>query len=1083
MRNKNYYIISMILLLFLCLPLSTYGQTKTITGTVTSASDSQPLPGATVQIKGTSTGETTDFDGNYSIEANTGDILVFSFVGYTTQEATVGAENVISVALAEDVNVLTEVVITGYGKQTRATLTTSISKLDTRILETSTRSNVGSALQGTVAGLRVTNTTGQPGSTPQIILRGGTNFGNDAPLILVDGIPSSFYGLNSDDIESIEVLKDAAATAIYGARSANGVILVTTKTGKVGKSSVNYKFRYSSNKERDDQKYIGAEDHINYNRQSIAWFREVTNNPGAFGAFLNGNHSAATGNNTTNDPFTTQLLTPDNQYLLNQPGWKSIPDILDPSQEILFFDNKDVGDRIYQESLSKDHYISFDGGNEKGTYYLGLGALDNDGLILGSGFKRYSGKFSGSYNIKENFKVNSTILYTHSNLSRSPLGSDNTVFRRFQGQASTARTYDSNEDGTFSDVYAVGQNQGFGNPLYYQDKFIRKNLEQRLSATVGIEWNILDDLTFALTGSHFTINNHNENFNKAYRVGSTTGPLRTARQASVDLNRTLRNQLTGTLNYIKKFGDHNVNVLIGAEYYKNNGFFSSAGTRNSPTDLIQTLNAAPEADGVPTSSESEYVITSTFGRLLYDFNDRYLVSLTYRYDGSSRLGNNKFGFFPGVSFGWNAHNEKFFENSSLSNTISKLKPRISYGVNGNQDVLSNYGVFGSYGSRGVYNGQTGYGNTSLPTLDLKWEKATTLNFGLDLSLFNDRLSFIADVYSRDIKDKLATLTLPFYTGFSGILTNNGTYRNKGFELEINGDVIKTDDLNWNVGATFTQNRNYVVKLPENDNDFNRQGGNLIWNSETGQDEWVGGLQEGKRYGGDLIVAFIQEDIYDTQAQADADNGITDELMPGFSRNQRWAGDVKWKDVNNDGIINGSDREVIGRTTPDFVGGLFTNLNYKRFNLFVKTDFATGHLVWNHIKNKGYGQTQGNLAQPIEVLDSWTPTNTDADLPRFVFVNGAKNVWRGSEGRGSLQAAGNNKFWEKGDYLALREVTLSYDLPTNIFKDKIQNLSVYLTGTNLHYFKGFSGDSPEEGGVQYGTFPVPKTYTVGLNLTF
>ncbi|QCX38617.1 SusC/RagA family TonB-linked outer membrane protein [Aureibaculum algae] len=841
MRNKNYYVISMIFLLFLCLPISSYGQEKTITGKVTSSSDSQPLPGATVQIKGTTTGETTDFDGNYSIEATTGDILLFSFVGYTTQEVTVGIDNVINLTLVEDVNVLSEVIITGYGKQTRATLTTSISKLDTRILETSTRSNVGSALQGTVAGLRVTNTTGQPGSTPQIILRGGTNFGNDAPLILVDGIPSSFYGLNSDDIESIEVLKDAAATAIYGARSANGVILVTTKTGKVGKSSVNYKFRYSSNKERDDQQYIGAEDHINYNRQSIAWYRETVNNSGAFGAFLDGNQSAGTGNNSTNDPFTTQLLTSANSYLLNQPGWNSIPDILDPSQEILFYDNKGVGDRIYQDSFSKDHYLSFDGGNEKGTYYLGLGALDNDGLVLGSGFKRYSGKFSGSYNISDKFKVNSTILYSHSNLSRSPLGNDDTVFRRFQGQAATSRTYDTNADGTFSNVYSVGQNQSFGNPLYYQDKFIRKNLEQRLSASVGIDWDLLDDLTLSIDGSHFAINNHNESFNKAYRVGSTTGPLRTGREASVSLGRTLRNQLTGTLNYIKKFGYHNVNVLVGAEYYKDNYFGTSAGTRNSPTDLIQTLNAAPEADGIPYSAETEYVITSTFGRLLYDYNDKYLVSLTYRYDGSSRLGNNKFGFFPGVSLGWSAHNEDFFKNSTFSKTISKIKPRLSYGVNGNQDVLSNYGVFGSYGSQGVYNGQTGYGNTSLATLDLKWEKATTLNFGLDVSFFNDRLSLITDIYSRDIKDKLATLTLPYYTGFGGILTNNGTYRNKGFELQINGEIIKKDDFSWNVGATFTTNKNYVVNLPENDNDLNRQGGQLIWNTKTNQEEWVGGL--------------------------------------------------------------------------------------------------------------------------------------------------------------------------------------------------------------------------------------------------
>lgn len=1101
MKSKPRYLNFMVMVFFLVCMANVSAQENIITGTVTSAGDNQPLPGATVLIKGTDTGTQTDFDGNYSIEANTGDILVFSFVGFATQEITVGQDNFINVALAEDTAMLQEVVLTGYGKQTRATLTTSISKLDTRVLETSTRSNAATALQGSVAGLRVTNTTGQPGSTPKIVLRGGTDFsGDDSPLILVDGIPSSFYALNPDDIESVEVLKDAAATAIYGARSANGVVLVTTKTGKVGKSSINYKFRYSVNNERDDQQYMGARDHINYNRQSIAYFRQATNDPGAFSAFLNGNHSAATGNNATNDPFTTQLLTPDNAYLQNQPGWITIPDILDPNREIIFYDNKGVGDRIYQDSFSQDHYLSFDGGNEKGTYYLGLGVLDNDGLILGSGFKRYSGKFSGSYNITEKFKVNSTILYSHSNLSRSPLGNDDTVFRRFQGQAPTSRTYDSNPDGTFSDVYAVGQNQGFGNPLYYQDKFIRKNLEQRLSASAGIDWDVFEDFTFSLVGSHFTINNHNESFNKAYRVGSTTGPLRTNREASASLERTLRNQLTGTINYAKKFGYHNFNLLLGAEYFKENEFTSWAGTRKSPTDLIYTLNSGAEADDIPYTFETEYAIISNFGRLLYDFDNKYLVSLTYRYDGSSRLGNNKYGFFPGVSFGWNVHNEDFYNNSGLSEYISSLKPRVSYGVNGNQDVLyrnvdvrgnnirSNYGVFGAYTDQGVYNGQGGVGNTALPTLDLKWEKSTTFNVGLDISFFNDRLTFITDVYSRDIKDKLAFLTLPYYTGFGGILTNNGTYRNKGFELQVNGDIIKNDDLTWNFGATFTTNKNYVVNLPENDNALNRQDGQLIWNPATNQEEWVGGLQEGKRYGGDLVVAYIQEDIYDTQAEADADNAITDELVPGFSRNQRWAGDVKWKDVNNDGVINSLDREVIGRTTPSLIGGFSTNVNYKNFNLFVKTDFATGHLVWNHIRNKGYAQTQGNLAQPVEVLDSWTPDNTNADWPRFVFVNGTKNVWRGNEGDDfrssvSMQNAGNNKFWEKGDYLALREVTLSYNVPTSIFKDKIQNLSVYLTGSNLHYFKKFTGDTPEVGGIQYGSFPVPKTYTVGLNLTF
>ena len=1101
MRKENFNINYLILILFLSLPILSIGQEKTITGTVISADDNTPLPGASVVIKGTTTGSQTDFDGNYAISANTGDVLLFTYLGFNSQEIIVSDEKVVNVALAINSAMLDEVVVTGYGSQTRAKLTTSISKLDTRILETSTRSNAATALQGTIAGLRVTNTTGQPGSSPKIVLRGGTNFnGSGSPLILVDGIPSSFYALNSDDIESIEVLKDAAATAIYGARSANGVILVTTKSGKVGKTSINYRYKYSMNEERNDQKYLSATDFLNYNRQGHAYSEQTRGNPNFIRQFINGANSFGVGGNTTNSPFTTQLLNADNQYLLNQPGWSSIPDILDPSRDILFFDNKNVGDRIYQDSASKDHYLSFDGGNEKGTYYLGLGLLDNDGLILGSGFKRYSGKFSGTYRISDKLKVNSNILYSHSNLSLSPLGNDDTVFRRFQGQAPTSRDYDNNPDGTFSNVYAVGQNQGFGNPLYYQDKFVRKNLEQRLSASVGIDWNIIENLNFSVDGSHFAINNHDESFNRAYRVGSTTGPLRTGREASVNLERTLRNQLTATFNYTKKVGNHNFNALLGAEYFKDNFYTTAAGTRNSPTDLIETLNAGAEADGIPFSFETEYAITSTFGRLLYDFDDRYLLGVTFRNDGSSRLGNNKTDFFPSVSFGWNVHNEDFFTNSSIHKTISRLKPRLSYGVNGNQDVLggtqsiagynvpNNYRVFGAYGSQGVYNGQTGYANSLLPTLDLQWEKSTTFNIGLDISLFNERLTFITDIYSRDIKDKLANLTLPYYTGFSSILTNNGTIRNKGFELQVNGDIIRSEDLTWNVGATFSTNKNYVIDLPENENDLNRQNGTLIWNPGTGQEEWVGGFQEGQRSGHDLVVAFEQDHIYANQAEADADNSITDEFMPAASRNKRWAGDVKWVDQNKDGVINGLDRKVIGRTTPDFIGGFTTNLTYKNFSLFVKTDFATGHLIWNHIRAKGYGQTQGNLNQPIEVLDSWTPTNTVTDWPRMVFVNDAKNIWRGNEGAdfkdaNSLQNAGNSQFWEKGDYLALREVTLSYNVPTEYFNNTIKGLSIYLTGTNLHYFKSMSGDTPEVGGVQYGSFPVPKTYTIGLNVTF
>ncbi|UFH34344.1 SusC/RagA family TonB-linked outer membrane protein [Flavobacterium acetivorans] len=1056
---------------------------KKVTGKVLDA-DGNPIPGANIIAKGSNASAQTDFNGNFTIEVpDNVTKLIISFIGMEQQEVTIG-KSPITVILKETGQSLDEVVITGYGKQNRATLTTSISKLDTRILETSSRSNVATALQGTIAGLRVTNNTGQPGSTPSIVLRGGTNFnGSGSPLILVDGIPSDFYALNPDDVASIEVLKDAASTAIYGARSANGVILVTTKTGKAGRSSINYKYKFSVNKERNDQQFLSAADFIKYNRQSVAYQRQAANKPNDFANFLDGATAFGTGGNTTNSPYTVQFLTPTNEYLLSQPGWKTITDPLNASKQILFLDN-DVSDLIYQNSVTKDHYLSFDGGNDKGTYYLGLGVLDNDGLVLGSGFKRYSGKFSGSYKITDKVKVNSNILYSHSNLSLSPLGPDSDVFQRFAGQAPTSRTYDNNPDGTLSSVLSPGTNFSFGNPLYYQDKFIRKNLEQRLSASAGLDWDIIDDLTLSLKASHFTINNHKENFNKAYIEGASSNAPITTRFASVSLDRTLRNQLTGTLNYTKKFGSHNFNALLGAEYFKDNVFFSGAGTKNSPTDLIETLNAGAEVDGKPFSFESEQVIVSTFGRLIYDYDNKYLLSATFRRDGASRLGNQKFDVFPGVSVGWNAHNEKFLEG--VSKYVSKLKPRLSYGVNGDvssitspgqRDYTGNYTVFGSYGSQGVYNGQTGYANTGLPTLDLEWERSTTLNAGLDVSFFNNRLNFITDLYSRDVKGKISPLTLPFWTGFSSIRTNNGVIRNKGFELELNADIIRNDNVTWNVGATYTANKNYVISLPKSNRAFNGQDGTEVYDPATGLTKWVGGLEEGKRVGLDEIVVYVQDYIYADQAAVDAHATRQDVLLPNHFK--RYPGDVAWKDLNGDNIINSLDRKVIGRSTPKLVGGFTSNVSYKNLSLFVKTDFATGHLVYNHIRGKGYAQTQGNLNQPIEILDSWTPQNTNTDWPRMVFVDAQRNVLRGD---GTVSR--NSQFWEKGDYLALREVTLNYNLPVKkYFKGVIQNFNLYATGSNLHYFKSYSGDTPEVGGAQEGAFPMPRTITIGLNVTF
>ena len=1061
-------------LLMLLLSPDTWAQESEYSGVV-SSSDGMPLPGVNVLVKGTNTGTQTNMDGQYTLRASQGQQLVFSFLGFSSQTITLGNETQIDQVLEEDVSSLTEVVVTGYSTQNRSTMATSVSKLDTKILESAPRSNAATALQGTIAGLRVTQTTGQPGSTPSISLRGGTDFnGAGSPLVLIDGVPGSFYALNSDDIESMEVLKDAASTAIYGARAANGVILITTKRGTAGRTNITYRHRYTVNERRETQNYMGAEDFIRVNRLGIRNTQRVMG-PDAFNNFLTGPQAMGTGNNTIDSPYTTMVLSERNRHLLDHSGWQTMEDPLNPATTLIFQENS-MNELFFQDSHSSDHSLSFDGGNEHGTFYLGLGYMDDQGLVVGSGFERYSGTFNASYNLTDNFRVSANVIYGHSDLSNNYLGNDNWVFERAAGQPPTSRIYNNNPDGSLSTVPNPGTNLSFGNPLYYQDKLVRDNLEQRLTSSVQFDWSFMENFNLMVRGSHFTINNSNESFNKAYLDG---GILNTSRNAATSHARTLRNQLTGTLGYTNTFDEkHNISVLAGGEYFKENYFYSWAGTRLSPTDLIPTLNAGAEANGVPTSDRNLYAIASVFGQLNYDYDNRYLLGITFRRDGTSRLGNNKHGFFPGISFGWNLHNENFYEGSNLSQYVSRIKPRISYGVNGNIDVLSNFGVFGLYGETSVYDTQTGYGNTALPTLDLKWERATTSNFGLDLGLFGNRVNILADYFIRDVDDKLANLTLPLWTGFSSIRTNNGTMRSKGFEVELDAVVISTDNWNWSIGGTYFTQKRYAHSLPDNGVENNRQGGQEIYDPTTGETIYVGGLQEGQRVGYDLVVAYVQDGVYKTQADLDEHSGRS--VAFATDPDMQQLGDSRWKDRNGDNIIDYRDREVIGRTTPDFFGGFTSDLTYKNFNLFIKTDFAMGHLILNNSRVRGMSQVQGNQNWTSEVTQAWSKDNPDSDIPRYDFTDPQRNHLSHPYGG---QHQSSTRYWEKGDYLALREVTLSYNLPGDIIGQYFKNLRVYATGGNLAYFNSYSGNSPENGGIDTGRYPLPKTYTLGVNLTF
>lgn len=1053
----------------------------TVNGKVLDQATSEPLPGVNIIIVGTTNGVSTNIDGEFSIEVPGSDSqLFFSMIGYEKKTVTVGNSTDLTVYLDYETTALDEVVITGYTTQARSEMTTSVAKLDTKVLESVPRSNAATALQGTISGLKVTQTTGQPGSTPNLVVRGGTSFdGTGSPLVLIDGVPGSFYALNSDDIASMEVLKDAASTAIYGARAANGVILVTTKKGKAGKSNVTFRAKFTSNQHREDpMEYLNAADYVKFNRLAVKQAQDVMGYAW-LNQFLTGANAAATGNNATNSIYTTMVLSDDNRYLLGYDGWQTMEDPVNPGTTLLFQGNQ-MNDLFYQDSYAQDYSLSFDGGNDKGTYYMGLGFMDDKGLVFGSAFKRYSGTFNASYKITEALKVSSNLIYAHSN-QNLPFDSEYNLFQRTAGLAPTSRIYNNNPDGSLSNQYQPGTYVGFGNPLYYRDKFVKYNLEQRLTGSVQLDYKFLENFTLTARGSHFTINNSNESFNKAYL---NSGRLNTERISSASHQRTMRNQFTAMLNYKNSFaGKHNVSALLGSEYFVENYFSFNASTRLSPTDLIYTMNVGSEASGVPYSYRTGYEIASLFGQLNYDFDYKYLFGFTFRYDGTSRLGNNKYGFFPGVSTGWNVHNEDFFRSSKLSETITKIKPRISYGVNGNIDVLSNFGVFGTYAKSDIYDTQAGYVNNRLPLLDLRWERSTTFNFGLDMGLFGDRLTVIGDYFVRDVKDKLSGLTLPLWTGFSSVTTNNGTLQNKGLELQINAAVVKNSDFNWNVGLTYYSVKNYAKSLPENGVDKNRQGGTEIYDPATGKTKYVGGLQEGERVGYDLITAYVFDGVYQTQADIDEHAGRVVEFA--VKKDTRFLGDTRWKDLNGDNIINYLDREVIGRTTPDFTGGLTSDFSYKNLSLFVKTDFAIGHYIINGRRVKGIAQTQGNQNGPLEIRDSWTSENPTATVPIFTLVDRQRNHLAAGGDQGSIDQS-SSRMWEKGDYLSLREVTLSYNLEGKFVKNVFQNMRLYATGSNLVYFNNFSGSSPEEalgGGMDTGRFPLPRTITFGVNVTF
>lgn len=1041
--------------------LASFAYAQTQVSGVVKGPDNSPLSGVSIEVVGGQTQASTNDEGRFTVSVeNLQQSLRFSYIGMKSLVVPLEGRESITVILEDDSHSLSEVVVIGYGQQSRATLTTSISKVDDKVLENIPFSNPASALQGTVSGLRVQSTSGQPGKAPRVILRGSTSINNpngSAPLYLIDGvIRDNMDNVNADDIESIQALKDAAATSIYGARGSNGVILITTKSGKAGTSRISYGYDLTASQLGKQYDLVSARDYIYFQRLGIA-ARGITD-PTQL-AKLSQASSAGTGNDLTkNTAFTTQYLTADNEYKLNE-GWQQMPDPIDPTKTIIYKET-DFQNILFRTGMSHNHSISASGGNEKATFNASVGYLNNQGIAIKTDYKRLSVNLNGELNLRDNLKVFGRMMYA--NLRDRQVSNLTNIFSR--SIAIPATTKYRYEDGTL----APGLNASIGNPEYHLNTQEAKNAESNLTVALGGRWEILPGFAFEPQVSLYTINADSLFFQRSYY----NGPLQfiDARNAAGAASKQVQQQADALFTYVKSVNSaHNIDATAGFSYF---GRFNSeleASGQGAASDLIPTLNAS----GTPVAvggAETEQLITGFLGRVNYDFKRKYLVSLNARYDGASNLGDNhKWGFFPGVSLGWNLHEEDFW-GERLANLL-QLKLRASYGVNGNISDLGPYQAQGEYSVGVRYGGYAAIRNTVLPNNDLKWEQSKTLNVGADIGLFRNRVNLLIDIYRRVTDNLLTRMSLPQSTGFANILTNLGSLENRGFDFELSANILPAESpVQWLFSFNASKVKNKILELPYNGIENNRVGGVYVWDPARGDYAWLGGLQEGGRIGD--LFAYKQLGIYATDEEAAA--GPVDMIIPGTNKT-KYGGSVNWLDADNNGLIEATDRVYVGNIYPVWTGGLASAVSYKGVSLNVRMDYTTGHTIYNYTRAQGIGQFVGENGLVSDVLRSWQKPGDITDVPKV--------YWADQQAQNNL-FRGNSKYYESGDFLALRELTLSYNIPANwLQRAKISSLRLNLTGSNLYYFTKYEGLNPEEGGDDRGRYPVPRNFIFGVNVTF
>lgn len=986
-------------------------QAKTVTGTVTDVSG-EPIIGANIRIKGTTTGTITDIDGNFSIEAEPQSVIEVSYIGYLTQETVINNQKSIRFLLKEDTKTLDEVVVIGYGVQKKADLTGSVANINTEKLNTQSNANIGQALQGKIAGVDIVSQGGAPGSGTRIMVRGIGTLNNASPLYIVDGMyMNSIDHINPNDIASIDVLKDASSAAIYGSRAANGVIIVTTKEGSntEGKPIIDLS--------------------VNLGISTASKFLDM----------------------------------------LDAKGWAEVTTIarqaigkpaLDMATDLANKPDNDWQDIMFRPALMQNYNLSVKGGGKYSTYYTGLGYFNQDGIVKGTNYQRYNiqskndykrGIFSAGTNLIISFSHDKPL---HQELRGGMIG---TILQ----SVPTLEKYDDTREGGYGGTY--GDVVNIPHPLAIIDDNImdRYNENVKIFANLYAQIELFKGLKYKLNLTpDFSFERYKNYLNK-YDFGLATNSI----TQLTERQRRRRNILVeNLLTFDRTFGEHKISALAGYTYQDSRFRHIQAYGEGLPQGLEEIDAATTNRSNEGNSWRS--VLTSILGRVFYSYQNKYLFTATIRRDGSSKFGkNNRYGYFPSFSLGWNVAEEKFMENVHW---LDQLKLRGGYGVLGNQEI-DNY-QYSSTITTGINypDGNGGLLQGAFPknfaNPDIKWEETAMTNVGIDFMAFNNRLSLTADYYVKNTKDILLTVPIPISSGGANDpIRNAGKIRNNGFEFNLGWMDQPNPDISYGINLIGSFNKNKVIAMGSESGSI--KGGSTNQNITTSE------TKAGYPIGGYWLISTAG--YFNSQEEVDAYAKDGKKIQPAAE-----PGDIKFVDANNDGVINDDNRVFQGSPFPDFTFALNGNMRYKNFDLSIGLQGVLGNKIYNATRQTLEDVTKGSnfLAS---CLDYWTPENKNASHPRLTWDDPNRNT-----------RAESDRYLENGSYLRLRSVQLGYTFPQTWFKGAIQHARVYINAENLFTITSYSGYSPDVNadnanyrGFDNFIYPTNRTFMLGLNVTF